>query len=167
MPLTGTPSGTGISISCSLSSPAGSGFSLVALVSFDSFVALVSPLVSFGFFDVFSVLVVFGDGAGVPCCAAIDPNARVQASARLRDNFATDAGEQTEQTWKRAKRDLIGAIGKSFCGVLMRLDKDSVATCGDGGASQDRRQFAVTGGAITCSARTLLRVRCVEDYRII
>ena len=34
MPLTGTPSGTGMSISCSLSSRAGSGFSLVALDAF-------------------------------------------------------------------------------------------------------------------------------------
>jgi len=49
----------------------------------------------------------------------------------------------------------------------MRLDKDSVATCGDGGASQDRRQFTVTGGAITCAAGTLDRVRRVEDYLII
>jgi hypothetical protein len=32
----------------------------------------------------------------VPCCAASDPKAKVQASVRLRENFATDAGEQTE-----------------------------------------------------------------------
>jgi hypothetical protein len=51
-------------------------------------------LLSLGFFDVFSELAVFfGDGAGVPCCAASDPKARAQASARLRGNFATDAGE--------------------------------------------------------------------------
>lgn len=90
MPLTGTPSGTGMSISSSLSSRAGSGFCLVVLESFDSLVALLS----LDFFDVFSELAVFfGDGAGVPCCAASDPKARAQASARLRGNFATDAGE--------------------------------------------------------------------------
>ena len=62
---------------------------MVALVSFDSWIG-------FGFFDVFSALPVFEEGAGVPCCAASDPKAKVQASVRLRENFATDAGEQTE-----------------------------------------------------------------------
>src|SRR5215207_826724 len=158
MPLTGTPSGTGISISSSLSSPAGSGFALPVLLSFGSLLALTSfgslvafgsllalvSLVAVGFFVNFSELAAFlDDGAGVLCCAASDPRASRQASVRLMENFAPDAGEQIEQTWERAKRDLIWAIGKGFCGVLMRLDKDSVATCGDGGASQDRRQLAV------------------------
>lgn len=90
MPLTGTPSGTGMSISSSLSWRVGSGFSLAVLDAFDSSVVLIS----FGFFDVFSALAVFfGDGAGVPCWAASDPKARAQASAKLRGNFATDAGE--------------------------------------------------------------------------
>ena len=91
IPLTGTPSGTGISISCSLSWRAGSELFLRP-VDLSSLVGLVS----FGFFDVFSALAVFEEGAGVPCCAASDPKAKAQANVRLRENFATDAGEQTE-----------------------------------------------------------------------
>ena len=60
-----------MSISCSLSWPAGSGFAFGSFVSFAliSFVSLVSfvSLISLGFFDAFSDPAAFGEGAGVRC----------------------------------------------------------------------------------------------------
>jgi hypothetical protein len=49
----------------------------------------------------------------------------------------------------------------------MGLDKNSVATRGDRGASKNGRQLAITASAITCSARALHRVCRVEDYLIV
>src|SRR4030081_3299199 len=103
MPFTGTPSGTGISMSCSLWLCSDPSFAFCSLV----------------FFGVFSEEAAsFFGGAEEDCWAIRDPAERAHTMATLSENFTTDAAELVKKVWKSAKRDLIWTIRKGFCGIL-------------------------------------------------
>ena len=84
--------------------------------------------------------------------------------AKLSENVTTDAVKLAEQAWKIAERYLVWAIGKSFCGVLVGLDKDAIAPGPYRGARQDRSQLTVAAGPVTRSAWTLHGVGGVKNY---
>ena len=104
------------------------------------------------------------DGVAADCWAESGPAERAHRRARLSDNFTADAIELVEKARKGAKRDLVWAIGKGFCGILMGLNKNAVAAGANRGACQNWGQLAVAARSVTRSARALHGVSRVEDY---
>ena len=89
-----------MSISCSPSSCPDPPFALSQLLFLASPLVMLVPEEGAFFFV----------GAGVDCWAMSGPAEMAQARTRLSEHFTTDAAEQVEKTWKKAKGDLIWTI---------------------------------------------------------